>query len=172
MKKSHINPMPLYFDRYINLYGNVEMDQAFQASLDEIATFDWASCQKLGHQTYAPGKWTVADILQHLIDWERIMGYRALVFAREALKKTQGMDEDLLAAKAGANARSIPDLVVEMTALRNSTRIFYNYLSDEQLLRSGICWRSQMPVLAFGFTIVGHQRHHFNIIKERYLSLI
>lgn len=172
MKKSQINPMPVYFDRYINLYGDVELDQAFQISLDEIATFDWVSCRHLGHQTYAPGKWTVADILQHLIDWERIMGYRALLFAREAAKKTQSLDEDLLAAKAGAKTRSIPDLVVEMTAIRNSTRIFYNYLTDEQLQKSGTSWRSEMSVLAFGFTIVGHQRHHFEILKERYFPLL
>jgi len=172
MKKSQINPMPVYFDRYINQFEDQELDQAFQVSLDELNTFDWEACLRLGTQTYAPGKWTIADILQHLLDWERIMGYRALLFAREAIKKAQGLDEDLLAAKAGAHTRNPLELVQEMTMLRQATRQLFAGMTDEQLLKSGICWKSTMSALALGFTIAGHQRHHFNIIKERYLPLV
>lgn len=171
MKKTAITPLPKYFDRYINLTDDVTLDEAFRISLDDIAAFDWEACRQLGDRTYAPGKWTVADILQHLLDWERIFNYRALLFSREALGHAPGHDEDLLAAHAGANARSISNLVEEMTALRHSTRLFYRSFSEEQLMKSGICWESEMSVLAIGFTTLGHQRHHFRVLQERYLTL-
>jgi hypothetical protein len=172
MKKSDIQPLPKYFDRYIRLVDDVPLDEAFQNSLDEIEAFDWAACQCLGLQTYAPGKWAVPDILQHLLDWERILTYRALLFARDALKIAPGHDEDLLAKNAGAQARSIENLVEEMRTLRHATRLFFKNLNDEQLLKTGICWESEMSVLALGCTMLGHQRHHFNILRERYFPLL
>lgn len=172
MKKSDIHPLPKYFDRYINLVDDVELDLAFQTSLDELAAFDWETCQQLGDQAYAPGKWSIADVLQHLLDWERIMTYRALLFARDAIKKAEGIDENLLAKNAIANARSIPNLVEEMIALRRSTRLFFKTLNDEQLQKEGTCWESEMSVLALGLTILGHQRHHFAIVRERYFSML
>lgn len=172
MKKSAIDPLPKYFDRYINLIEDIEIDEAFQNSLDEIAQFDWKTCEKLGFQAYAPGKWAVHDVLQHLIDWERIMAYRALVFARGVVKKAQGLDENLMAENALSTARSIPDLVEEMVALRQSTRLFFKKMNEGQLQKSGICWQSNMSALALGFTILGHQRHHLGILQERYLPLV
>lgn len=164
--------MPKYFDRYINLIDDVELDEAFETSLQELATFDRAAYRALGLQTYAPGKWTVPDILQHLIDWERIMTYRALVFAREVSKQAPGHDENQMALTAGASARSIDELIDEMVALRKSTRYFFRTLNTVQLQQSGICWESEMSALALGFTILGHQKHHFELLKARYLPLV
>jgi hypothetical protein len=172
MKKSHIDPMPKYFDRYINLIDDVELEEAIQISLDELASFEWDTCTALGAQVYAPGKWRVADVLQHLLDWERIMSYRALMFAREAIQKAEGHDEDALALSASPFVADIPTLVAEMTALRRSTRQLFTQMQETQLRRSGICWESQMSALALGFTILGHQKHHFNILRERYFPLL
>lgn len=172
MKKTQIDPMPLYFDRYINLYAEVDLETAFGQSLDELNGFDWEKCRRLGLRSYAPGKWTAPDVLQHLLDWERIMTYRALGFAREAFQQAPGHDENLLAEKAGAAARSLDDLAAEMLTLRQATRHFFRTLTDEQLLKPGICWESQMSPLALAFTILGHQRHHFRIFEERYFPLI
>lgn len=172
MKKSQITPTPKYFDRYINLYDDVELDAAFELSAEELAGFDWDKCRQLGLQTYAPEKWTVNDILQHLLDWERIMTYRAIGFAREAFDRAPGHDENMLATNAQATKRSLDSIVEEMTTLRLSTRQFFRSLTDEQLLKPGICWESQMSPLSLGFTIVGHQRHHFRILEERYFPLV
>lgn len=172
MKKSQINPLPKYFDRYINLIEDVELDEAMGDSLGELANFDWDKCRQLGLNAYAPGKWTAHDILQHLLDWERIMTYRALGFARGAFNKAPAHDENLLAKNAGASVRSIADLTAEMTALRHSTRLFFGSLNDSQLQQSGICWESEMSALALAFTILGHQRHHFVILQERYFPLL
>lgn len=171
MKKSHINPLPRYFDRYINLIEDIELDQAMDNSLQELADFDWEKCRATGLQVYAPGKWTIPDILQHIIDWERIMSYRALVFAREVSKKAVGYDEDIMAKNARASQRSLDDLLDELTGLRQSSRRLFNSFDEQQLQQSGICWESEMSALALGFTIAGHQRHHLNIIRERYFLI-
>ncbi len=172
MKKSHIDPLPKYFDRYINLVADVELDEAMQLSLDELASFEWDKCSALGTQVYAAGKWRAADVLQHVLDWERIMSYRALMFAREAIQKAEGHDEDALALSASAFVADISTLAHEMTTLRHATRQLFAHMQDAQLQRSGICWESRMSVLALGFTILGHQKHHFNILRERYFPLL
>lgn len=172
MKRSQINPLPDYFSRYIGLVDDVELDDAFDISLEELNRFDFEKCQQIGLKTYAPDKWTIADILQHLIDWERIFTYRAIVFARGVAESAPGHDENIMAASANASIRTVPDLVAELIAVRHSTRIFFQHLSDAALQKSGLCWQTQMSVLALGFTILGHQRHHFNIIRERYYPLV
>lgn len=171
MKKSDINPLPKYFDRYINLIDDIELDLAFENSLKELSSFDRDLYQRIGLQVYEPGKWTVPDVLQHLLDWERIMTYRALIFARQAGEKAVGHDENIMAQHTNANQRSISELLGEMTLLRQTTRIFFRNLTDEQLQHSGISYDTQMSALALGFTILGHQRHHFNILEERYMPL-
>lgn len=172
MKKSAIQPLPEYFDRYINLVEDIELDEAFQISLQELDHFDWENCHKLGLQSYAPGKWSIPDILQHLLDWERILTYRAILFVRETGVAAQGMDQDVLAKNAAEKPRPVAELVEEMRALRQSTRLFFKSMDDADLQKLGQSWNSSMSVLALGFTILGHQRHHFRILQERYLSML
>jgi hypothetical protein len=171
MKKSDFQPLPEYFDRYINLVDDVSLDEAFRISIDEISAFDWERCQQLGDRVYAPGKWRIADIMQHLLDWERIFTYRALIFLRETGMKAESMDEDQLAASAAGNPSSLEELKAEMIALRQSTRLFFRSMNDADLRKTGTSWRSQMSVLHIGFTMLGHQRHHFNVIRERYFTM-
>lgn len=172
MRKSQIQPNPKYFERYIQLYDDILLDDAFGQSLTELTNFHWDKCRQLGHQVYAPGKWTVHDILQHLLDWERIMTYRALGFAREVIDRAPGHDEDVLAANAHAWKRDLDDLITEMHTLRHATRYFFRSLTPEQMLKPGICWEAEMSPLALGFTILGHQRHHFQILEERYFPIL
>lgn len=171
-RKSALQQPPSYFDRYMQLIEVDDLNIAFDNSLRELQTFDWARCEAIGLRVYAPDKWSIPDILQHLLDWERIMTYRALIFARSAAGVAPGHDEDQLAAAANANRRSIPELVAELTSLRSATRGFLNSLDDTQLLRTGISFNSEMSALAYGFTMLGHQYHHLNIIRERYFPLV
>jgi hypothetical protein len=82
MKKSDINPIPDYYDRYINLVADVELSQAFDDSIWQLNNLDKDLLIKLDGKKYAPGKWTVKEIFQHVIDFERILAYRTLLFAR------------------------------------------------------------------------------------------
>ena len=172
MKKSDINPMPEYYDRYINLNGDVELLQAFDESLRQLENFDIEKLNRLDDKTYAPDKWTVKTIIQHLIDFERILGYRALLFARKDANPRQGVDQNLIAETANADRREADDLIAELKAVRGASKSLFESFDDEMLKTTGISWEHKIPVLALGFTIIGHQIHHFNVIEERYFSLL
>lgn len=118
---------------------------------------------------YEVGKWTIKDILQHLIDCERIFNYRALRFARKDKTLLPGFDEDDFANAAEGSKRSIRDLLTELAIVRESTLCLFKAFSDEVLLQKGTASGSEMSVRALGFIIIGHQNHHQRIFEERYL---
>lgn len=172
MKKSDINPMPQYYDRYINLVADVELSQAFDDSIQQLNDIDRNHLTRLDGKTYEPGKWTVKDIIQHVTDVERILAYRALLFARRNGTVPQGFDQDLFVTNAHANDRTIDDLINDLITVRRATKSLYDGLDDPALQAKGISWEHEISVLALGFTIVGHQIHHLNVIQERYHPLL
>jgi uncharacterized damage-inducible protein DinB len=119
---------------------------------------------------YAKGKWTIKDILQHLIDAERIFAYRALRFARNDKTELASFEENEYVDQANANNRSIQDLLTELLIVRQGTLALFKSLSEEELQRKGIASNNSMSVRAIGFTIIGHQNHHQRIFQERYLN--
>ena len=172
MTKSDIPVMPQYFDRYINLAEDIELIDALSqaASFDNLLPTETA--EALGEVRYAPGKWTIQDIIQHLIDTERIMTYRALRFARNDQTTLPGFDEGLFGQTARATQRSLTDLYDEYALNRQSTIALFRSFDEAMLVRSGICFNQTISVLAIGFLLVGHPIHHINIIRERYLPLL
>ena len=127
---------------------------------------------KLGDRAYAPEKWSVKDIIQHLIDAERIFTYRALRFARNDSTALPGFEENEYAPAAQGNKRSIDDLLSEFRALRGSTLDLFESFDKEMLEKVGKASGVDISVLAIGFAIVGHTRHHVNVIREKYFPLI
>ncbi len=118
---------------------------------------------------YAEGKWTIKDILVHLMDAERIFAYRALRFSRADQTPLAGFDENVYVPMANANARKIKDILKEGTLLRASTIAFIKSLDRKALKRKGVSSNKDISVAALANLIYGHQRHHLNIIRERYL---
>ena len=171
MKRSDINPMPQYWDRYITLVPDVELSQAFDDSIRQLNDLDRARLARIGDMTYAPGKWTVKDIIQHLCDGERVMSYRALLFARRDPATPPSFDQELFAANADPGRRTIDELLDELLLLRRGTKALYDSFDDEMLKARGVSWNYEMAVLDLGFAFVGHQIHHMNVIAERYSSL-
>ncbi|MCF8247470.1 MAG: DinB family protein [Saprospiraceae bacterium] len=172
MKKSDLNWPSSYFDTYINKVADVEISEALAQSLANLHHLDVAKLRSLGNQVYAPGKWTVRDIIQHLSDCERVFAYRALRFARNDKTALPGFDENLYAVHTGANTRPLEQVLEELKLVRKSTIALFDTFDDEALRRTGVMANSELPVLALGFTIVGHQTHHFGILEERYLPLL
>lgn len=170
MKKSDIKSMPPYFDRYINQVAEVELAQAFEDSLRQLNELDKNRLEKLGDWRYASDKWTAKEIFQHIIDWERILSYRALLLARREGSTPQSVDENLLAANMNAGKRRIDDLIDELKIVRASTKSMFDGFDNETLQNTGINWKYEISVLAMGFTIIGHQIHHLRIIEEKYFS--
>ena len=172
MKKSAISPMPVFFDRYINIIEEIDIIEAFDKYSPEKIFADTEELVALGDKIYAPGKWTVKDIIQHVIDNERIMAYRALRFSRNDQTTLPGYDEELLAQNTNAVNRNFQDLMDEFTVLRSSTVALFKGMNDEMILRPGTANATSISALALGFVILGHPVHHMNIIRERYFPLL
>ena len=172
MKRSHINSMPQYYDHYINLVADVELSEAFDQSIKQLNELDRDLLTRLADQMYAPDKWTVKEILQHVIDWERILSYRSLLFARSVGSNPQDIDQHLLAKNSLAKARTIDALIDELKALRLTTKRLYESFDDPVLLNTGISWKYETSVLAMGFMMIGHQIHHLKVIEEKYFPLL
>src|SRR6187549_1825794 len=124
--------------------------------------------EKLSYR-YAEGKWTIKEIVAHLIDDERIYAYRALRFARNDQTELPGFEQDAYALESGANDRSIEDLLQEFATVRSATISLFDSFDSETLMRVGIASGNVMSVRAAVYHIAGHELRHMNIIKERYL---
>jgi len=172
MKRSDINPLPPNFAKYINLVADVELAQAFDESVRQLKEIDKHLLEGLDGKRYAPDKWTVKDILQHLADSDRIMSYQALMLARKDVKVLPGFDEKLHVQNANADSRTVQALIEEIIIARAATRSLFDGFDDETILRKAVNWQHEISVLAMGFTIIGHQIHHLNIIAERYYPLL
>ena len=142
------------------------LDDNLRATTEFIRSLPEA---KLNYR-YAEGKWTIKEILAHHIDDERIYAYRALRFARNDQTELPGFEQDDYAAESGANERSLDDLLEEFAFVRKSTIALFNSFDDRVLTRSGVANGNVMSVRAIAYHIAGHELHHVNIIKERYLG--
>lgn len=163
--------MPEYYGTYINLVEDIDLSDALRRSLEDLDKLDTAALESLGERVYAPGKWTIKDILQHIIDTERVMSYRALRFARNDKTPLQGFDQDIFAAHAKTGKKTVAGLIAELKRLRASTIDLFGDFDEEMLTRKGISSNRELTPLALGFIIAGHQLHHLKIITEKYLPL-
>ena len=124
--------------------------------------------EKLNYR-YAQNKWTIKEILVHIIDDERIYAYRALCFARNDKTELPGFEQDDYALHSRANERSLENILEEYEAVRNATIALFNGLPEDSLLRMGTANNNKATVRAMAYHIAGHELHHMNIIKEKYL---
>lgn len=171
MIRSQLLPMPEYFDRYINMTDDVTVNEALHMSMHELENAPIESWVSLGNKVYAADKWTIKDILQHLIDTERIFCYRAVAFARGD-KNVRSYDEDEYAKNSNALSRSVEELKEEMIAVRRSSIYLFNSFTDAMLAKTGHGFKGEYSVHAIGYILAGHQRWHFKIIEEKYMPLI
>ncbi|TDX10285.1 DinB family protein [Flavobacterium sp. S87F.05.LMB.W.Kidney.N] len=171
MKVSDIleNEYAGHFGTYIKQAGDGILIEELEISLHEFIRFVQNIPMDKFDYRYAPGKWTIKDIIQHVMDTERIFAYRALRFSRNDKTPLPSFEEDDYANNTNSNSRSIQDLLTEFSALRHSTLLFYKSLSEEQLKRIGIASDNQISVRALGFVMIGHQKHHQKVFEERYL---
>jgi uncharacterized damage-inducible protein DinB len=124
--------------------------------------------EKLAYR-YAEGKWTIKEILVHIIDDERIYAYRALRFARNDKTELPGFEQDDYALHSGANARDIKDILKEFATVRRATISLFEGFNNQALTRAGVANGNIMSVRAAIYHLAGHELHHINLIRERYL---
>ena len=158
-----------YFKGYIDNANGLTLIPGLKSSFDEALKFYLSvSPEKLTYR-YAEGKWSVKEILCHLIDTERIFCYRALRFARQDKTVLSGFDENDYVQFSDADNRSMEDLLEEYKSVRLSTIALFKSFTESALLNIGVAGTGQVSVRALGFLIIGHEKHHIRIIKERYL---
>ncbi len=170
MARPVLTDYPVFYETYIKLVPEDNLVEAMRLSLEDLVDFlDTIEPGKSDYQ-YAEGKWTVKELLQHVVDTERIFSYRALCFARGEKQSLPGFDEKLFAKNAAVSTKSLKDLKDEMLVVRESSYMLFRGFTQEMLQRTGISNNNEVKVNAIGYMIIGHVRHHFNILKERYLS--
>lgn len=119
---------------------------------------------------YAPGKWSVKEVVGHLMDSERVFCYRALRFARADAKPLQGFDEQTWVPAGKFDARPLAELAAEFDAVRRATIALFHGLDGAALARRGTANDQEISVRALAYIVAGHERHHVAILKERYLA--
>ena len=169
MSKPIESTFPAYFKQYIDQVKEDELALAFKNQQADINDFFDSIPEEKTTSGYAPGKWTLKELLQHIIDTERIFNYRSLAFARNETASLPGFDENDYAANSNANERSWKSLCEELKVVRKSTEILYNSFSDEALQSSGLANNKPTTVLALGFITLGHFNHHKKVVEEKYL---
>lgn len=159
-----------YFKHYTSLVDtSIEIDEILnQVHKETTELFDLVT-EDQGDYTYEPGKWSIKELLLHLIDTERIFCNRALRFARKDQTDLPGFDHDTFVTHSNANDRNLADILGEFNLVRAATIALFQSFSKDMLEQKGTANGNPLTVMAIGYIIAGHERHHVNILKERYL---
>ena len=171
MGNSETKENPAFLTYVYELNEGTELSEALKLSLDEINNLDIAQLNRIGFKTYKKGKWTLHKILQHLIDWERIWCFRAVIFARGEGTIPVAHDQEIMGNNSNADELSIEQLVHELRMVRQSTIMLFDSFNKRILETNCRFFEYEMPLFAIGLTITAHQIHHFKVIKERYIPL-
>ena len=158
-----------YYQSYIKKAGSYSLQEGLQDNGDATIAFLESIPEDKLEYRYAEGKWSIKEIIQHLIDTERVFTYRALAIARNDKSLFPGYDQDVYAEISEADARSMFDLMNEYKAVRLASIILFESFSEAMLTRIGIASNSNLSPRAVAFITIGHENHHCEIIKERYL---
>jgi hypothetical protein len=170
MARPDLSRIPDFYHNYINEAEDDNLIDALERNAKNFIKLLKEIPNKKRDYSYAEGKWTIKELLQHVIDGERIFAYRALCFARKDATPLPGFEENDYAENSKAGKRKWKDLVKEFKTVRESTIILMNSFDEEQLETSGTANGYSNYVLALGFIIAGHAAHHAKVLKERYLK--
>jgi uncharacterized damage-inducible protein DinB len=164
-----LSRVPSFYHNYINHVPDGDLDAAFSLHQKSLVSLLETLDKEKWDFRYAEGKWSVKELVQHLIDGERIFCYRALCFSRQETQSLPGFDENLYADHSKASNRSPADLMEELKTVQLSSAQLFRSFDPEQRNASGIANNNRVYVEAIGFIIVGHTLHHQRILQERYL---
>ncbi|RXG23482.1 DinB family protein [Leeuwenhoekiella aequorea] len=168
LNHSEYNP---YYSNYISLVSpEIDLIDALEEGKDICLSFYRSIKEEKWTYSYDSGKWTILESLLHVIDTERIFAYRALRIARGDKTPLTGFEQDDYIKPSAANERSMESLLEEYKIVRESSILLFKSFSNEALLHIGSASDSALSARAAGFIICGHEIHHGNIIKTRYLN--
>lgn len=156
-----------YF-KYIDLITSDEIVPAIKSQMGETVDFLQAISEEQSLHAYAPGKWTIREVLNHVNDCERVFVGRAFWFARGFQEPLPSFEQDLAVKEAQPNQTSWPELVEEFRSIRLGTISFFNNLPSEAWSRTGVASDNQFTVRSLAYIIAGHVAHHAQVLREKY----
>jgi hypothetical protein len=169
MKKPLPGDYSPYYQDYIDSVVEDDALKFLREQLKAITDFFNSITEEKGKFSYAKGKWTVKEVIGHIIDTERIMAYRALCIARGEKQPLPGFDQDSYVANAKSNNRKISELVDEFRKVRESNIVMFYSLDEDSFNNRGVVSGKEVTVKALLFIVAGHCAHHINVLKEKYL---
>ena len=158
-----------YYGKYIALVTENDAIAGLESQLGDALPLLRGIPESKGEHRYAPGKWTIKEVIGHLIDTERVFSYRALRFARKDETPLPGFEENDYVPAGNFGARSLAQLIDELEIVRKASLLLFHSLDAAAWNRSGVASDNLMSVRALAFVIAGHGRHHVEILKTRYL---
>ena len=170
MSRPQPDEYPEYYNLYINLVGDGDIVDVLEQQSREIQHFLSTLNEESGDHTYAFGKWTIKEILGHLIDSERIFAYRALRIARQDKQNLPGYDADEYVKSGNFYRRTLQDFREEMLLLRAANLKQFANFDDNDLHQKGMANDMEFSVNAILYVMAGHELHHLNFIKNNYLT--
>lgn len=168
MKPESILEYPAYYAPYLRAIEGADVPTLMRAQLAEIEQLGLVIDEERAAYRYAEGKWSIKELLGHLVDCERIFGYRALCIARGETQHLPGFDENDYVANAHFDKRPFSSIIEEFLALRLSNIVLFESFSDEQRAMVGQANGNPVSVRAIESIIVGHVHHHLTVLRERY----
>ncbi|WP_059102948.1 DinB family protein [Shouchella shacheensis] len=166
------NEYPSYYAKYIDLLPEQNIIEQLNDQKDEMAEMLEPVTERQSLFQYASLKWNIKEVVGHLTDVERIMAYRLLCIARGEATSLPGHDDQAYVAKASFNEQPLHELIAHFKAVRQSTVLLLHSLPTEALDRKGVMNNEAVTVRALPFIIAGHERHHRQLIKERYVDSV
>ena len=163
--------VPAYYNYYIGLSNETDLLAALKSSMDETLGFIACIPSDKEEYRYADGKWTLKEVLRHVIDTERIFAYRALRFSRKDATELPGFDENSFNANSNASSRKMQDMAKEFKSVREASISLYEYMNDDMLDFKGKANNNLVTSRGIGWMIVGHNIHHCKVMRERYLDI-
>jgi hypothetical protein len=159
-----------FFAGYISQVPDGDVLSLLSTQVEETAALLAGATEAQAVHRYAPGKWSVKEVIGHVADSERVFAYRALRFARNDRTPLPGFDENLFAAEANHHARPLSEILDELRLVRRATVALYRSFTAEMIARRGVSNEKELTVRAILYITAGHERHHVGILKERYLK--
>ena len=167
----NLETIPPFYKAYVKLVEQSDVLQSLRISgyraMELVHSVPEAKCDF----RYAENKWSIREVLCHMLDAERIFAYRALRFARNDKTMLSGFDEKEYATQLNATGRNLTQIGEEMQHLRSSSVDLFESFTEDMLIRKGTANNNELSVVALGIIIAGHETHHCKILKERYLNI-
>ena len=168
--KPNYDYLPEFYEGYVSLVSEQPLIKALSLAREKCLSLFQSITEEQGSFAYAPEKWSIKELINHVIDAERVFAYRALTFARNDKTELPGFEENAWVKASEGNDRTIENLIKEYDHVSSSTLILFKSFDTVMLNRTGIASSVKFNVSNIGFIIAGHATHHANVLKDRYLN--